>query len=408
VFVVGNSAVRHEDTNIHPAPDGSDRLMPAGSDRPVYLDCCATAPPIPAVIDEVHRFLAVDFGNAGSRTHEYGNLARRRVNLARDEVAALAAAEPDEVVFTGGATEANNLAILGLADALAQRGRRHVVTSALEHKAVLEPIAMLEQRRFEVSRIAADERGLVDPEELLAAIGPQTGLVSVMHVNNETGVIQPLAAIAERLPEEAFFHVDAAQGLGKELQEIAHERIDLISGSAHKLHGPKGVGALIARKRGFTRAPLQPLMVGGGQERGLRPGTIATHLVAGFGTAARAAIEEHAERRRLNEAFRERALAALRPLAPVINGDPARALPNVLNVSLLGIDAEAAIVATKDLIRVSNGSACTSHRYEPSHVLTAMGLPPKRAASALRISWCHLTPEPDWAAVVRRLGVLRG
>lgn len=359
------------------------------------------------MIEEVNRFLAIDYGNAGSRTHEYGNIARRRVNLAREEVAALAGAQADEVIFTSGATEANNLAILGLAETLIQQGRRHVVTSTLEHKAVLEPIALLEQRGFEVSRIGADERGLLDAEELLAAVGPQTGLVSVMHVNNETGVIQQLAAIAERLPEKVFFHVDAAQGLGKELQEIAPERIDLISGSAHKLHGPKGVGALIARKRGFMRPPLKPLMVGGEQERGLRPGTIATHLVAGFGAAARAAIDEHAERQRRNMEFRERALLALQPLSPVINGDATRALPNVLNVSIGGIDAEAAIVATKDLIAVSNGSACTSHRYEPSHVLTAMRLPAQRVVSALRISWCHMTPEPDWAAVVERLAALR-
>lgn len=359
------------------------------------------------MLAEIQRFLAVEYGNESSRTHEYGAAARRRVNLAREEVAALAAARPDEVIFTSGATEANNLAILGLADALTRGGRRHIVTSALEHKAVLEPVTRLEQQGFAVTRIGADDSGLVDPDELLAAVGPETGLVTLMHVNNETGTIQRIARIADELPSECYLHVDAAQGLGKEFDEIAHARVDLISGSAHKLHGPKGVGVLIARRRDYRRPPLAPLMVGGGQERGLRPGTIPVHLVAGFGAAARAALEERAQRAQQNRAFRERALAALRPLEPIINGDAARALPQVLNASFAGIDAEAAIVATKDLVAISNGSACSSHSYERSHVLAAMELDDERIAGALRISWCHLTPEPDWPAFVGRLAALR-
>lgn len=310
------------------------------------------------------------------------------------------------MVFTSGATEADNLAILGLAPALAERSRRHIVTSALEHKAVLEPLALLEERGFTVTRVGTGESGLVDPDELMAAVGPETGLVSLMHVNNETGIVQWIGRIAAELPSEVYFHVDAAQGLGKEFDEIVHPRIDLISGSAHKLHGPKGIGVLINRSREYRRAPIAPLMVGGGQERGLRPGTIPVHLVAGFGTAARAAVEERDLRAQRNQAFREEALAGLRPLDPMINGDYTRALPQILNVSFAGIDAEAAIVASKDLVAISNGSACSSQRYERSHVLEAMKLDEARINGALRMSWCHLTPEPDWAMFVERIAAL--
>lgn len=355
----------------------------------------------------MQRFLSVEYGNESSRTHEYGTAARRRVNVAREEVAAVANARADEVIFTSGATEANNLAILGLARALRSGGRQHIVTSALEHKAVLEPVSQLEREGFSVTRVTAHESGVVEPDAVLAAVRPDTGLVSLMHVNNETGTIQRLAEIAQELGPEVYFHVDAAQGLGKEFDEIAHPRIDLISASAHKLHGPKGIGALIARRREFRRPPLTPLMVGGGQERGLRPGTIPVHLVAGFGVAARAAIDEREHRALANRAFRDRALAALEPLSPCVNGDSSRALPHVLNVSFPGVDGEAAIVATKDLVAISNGSACSSQTYERSHVLAAMNLDEARIAGAVRISWCHLTPEPAWPAVVERLTALR-
>jgi len=329
------------------------------------------------------------------------------VNVAREEVAALVGAQPDEVIFTSGATEANNLAILGMADALGRDGRRHIVTSALEHKAVLEPVAHLASRGFAVTSIGADERGMVDADELLEAVTGNTGLISLMHVNNEIGTVQRIAHIADRLPPHVYLHVDAAQGLGKEFDEISNPRVDLISGSAHKMHGPKGIGVLIARRRAFRRPPLTPLMVGGGQERGLRPGTIPVHLVAGFGTAARAAVQERRARIDRNRAFRDRAVSALQPLAPKLNGDVSRVLPHILNVSFDGIDAEAAIVASKDLVAISNGSACSSHSYERSHVLAAMQLDDDRIAGALRISWCHLTSDPDWSALVTRFAGLR-
>lgn len=400
--MVNDSAVRHLDTNIESATDS------AAAGRPIYLDCCATTPLAPQAVDEIRRFLEVEYGNEGSRTHEYGAAAKRRVNLAREEVAALAAARPDEVIFTSGATEANNLAILGLAAALRESGRQHVVTSSLEHKAVLEPVARLEAEGFEATRVGADESGVVDPAEILAAVRPETGLVSLMHVNNETGILQQLRVLADELPESVFLHVDAAQGLGKETEELSHPRIDLISGSAHKVHGPKGVGTLIARRRGYQRPPLAPLMVGGGQERGLRPGTIPVHLVAGFGAAAAAAATEREERAKRNRAFRERVLAALAPLDPILNGDQERVLPHVLNVSFPGIDAEAAILATKGLVAISSGSACTSGSFARSHVLEAMGLSEERIDGALRISWCHLTEEPNWATFVLKMKGLQG
>jgi cysteine desulfurase len=391
------SAVRHDDS----------KLEGGSAPTPVYLDCCATTPPIPTVVEEVTRYLAVEFGNEGSRTHSYGAAARKRVNQAREEVAQLVAATSDEILFTSGATEANNLAIFGLAPALREAERMHVVTSALEHKAVLEPIARLEEAGFEVTRVGTDASGVVDPEELLAALRPETGLVSLMHVNNETGVLQHLRQVAAGLPDEVYLHVDGAQGVGKEAAEISDPRIDLISASAHKLHGPKGVGALVARRREYRRPPLQPLMLGGGQERGLRPGTVPVQLVAGFGAATATAAAEREERERLNRAFRERALAALASLDPHINGDPDRALPHVLNVSFPGIDAEAAILASKDLVALSSGSACNSGSFERSHVLQAMGLDGDRLDGALRFSWCHLTPDPDWEELVQRLTELR-
>lgn len=397
-FAMLKSAVRHDDS----------KLEADAAATPVYLDCCATTPPLPEVVEEVMRYLAVEYGNEGSRTHGYGAAARKRVNQAREEVAALVAANSEEILFTSGATEANNLAILGLAPALRERGKTHVVTSALEHKAVLEPIARLEKEGFEATRVGADASGVVDPDELLAAVRPETGLVSLMHVNNETGVVQHLRRVAAGLPEEVYFHVDGAQGVGKEMEEISDPRIDLIGASAHKLHGPKGVGALVARRRGYRRPPLQPLMMGGGQERGLRPGTVPVHLVAGFGTAAAAALAEREERARANRAFRQRALTALAELEPVFNGDPDRALPHILNLSFPGVDAEAAILATKDLVALSSGSACNSGSFERSHVLEAMGLDGTTLDGALRFSWCHLTPEPDWAEFVRRLMALRG
>ena len=259
----------------------------------VYLDCNATTPLEPEVQREMLRFFEGEFGNAGSRTHEFGARAKQAIQKARDQVAALVSAQREEVIFTSGATESNNLAILGLAAFGEQSKRRHIISTQIEHKAVLEPLEELERRGFEVEFLAPNSDGRVETEKIHAALRPDTLLVSVMHANNETGVIQPIEEIATILGKHAaYFHVDAAQTFGKLIEPLRNPRIDFISASAHKIYGPKGVGALIARRRGFDRAPLTPLLFGGGQERGLRPGTLPVPLIVGAWPSCRTRVEE--------------------------------------------------------------------------------------------------------------------
>lgn len=373
----------------------------------VYLDCNATAPMDPAVREVVLGWLE-NVGNAGSRTHEYGLRARKAVERARDQVAGVVGARPDEIVFTSGATESNNLAILGLAPFGEASGRRHVVSTEIEHKAVLEPLEALAARGFGVTLVPPASNGVVRAEAVRAAVRDDTLLVSVMQVNNETGVRQPVEAVAAALDgHEAYLHVDAAQGFGKELPALRSPRIDLASISSHKIYGPAGVGALVARRRRFDRAPLACMMHGGGQERGLRPGTLPVALIAGLGAAAERAASEMEARRAQCAVVRERALEALRPLGIRIHGGLDVSLPHVLNFSVDGIDSEALMVGLRDLIAVSNGSACTSQSYAPSHVLKAMGLPPAEVSGAVRMSWCHLTPAVDWSAVAGCIASLR-
>ncbi len=378
--------------------------------EPIYLDCAATTPVDPRVRDVVLHYLDVEFGNAGSRTHDFGDRARAAVERARGQVAAVAAASRSEVVFTSGATESNNLAILGLLEFGLASGRRHIVSTRIEHHAVLEPLGRLAKRDFEVTLIAPGEDGAVDADAIAGALRPDTLLVSVMQVNNETGVCQPIREIAERLARlqhAAYFHVDAAQGFGKQLAPLQHPRIDLISVSAHKLYAPKGVGALIARRRGGERPPLAPLMLGGGQELGLRPGTLPVALVAGFGEAAAIALAEADERNARCQRFKQLLLAGLRPLEPAINGDLARMVPQTVNLSIPGIDSESAIAATRDIVAISNGAACTTATNTCSHVLEAMGLSAERMDGALRFSWHHDTEQPDWPAFVAAIERLR-
>ena len=370
-----------------------------------YLDSNATTPMDPGVVDVVMRYMAEEFGNAGSRTHSWGADAAKAVETARKHVAEIVDSRPDEVIFTSGATESNNLAILGLASHGQADARTHLITTAVEHKAVLEPCEhLVKEHGFDMTVLPVDDSGAPTAEALADALRPETLFVSTMHVNNETGVELPLSQYADVLDgHNAWWHVDAAQGFGKILDPLTNKRIDLMSVSSHKVYGPKGIGALVSRRRKYDRPPLRPLMFGGAQERGLRPGTLPVALIAGLGEAARLAGDQCGRRHDQNVAFRDSVLAALRPLNPLINGDTDRTVPHVLNVSFAGVDAEAAMVATKDLVAISNGSACTSNSYEPSHVLTAMGLDPDRIAGALRISWSHMTPDVDWDAVAARL-----
>ena len=373
-----------------------------------YLDCNATTPIDPRVRDLVLRYLGEEFGNSGSRTHEFGTRAKQAVEQARRQVAAVVGAQADEVVFTSGATESNNLAILGLAAHGEDKQRRHVITTAIEHKAVLEPCDELERRGFSVTRLRVGSSGSVDPDAVAAALRPDTLLVSVMHANNETGILQPISEIARILAgHEAWFHVDAAQGFGKELEPLRNPRVELISVSGHKLYAPKGIGALIARRRGFQRPPLRPLVFGGGQERGLRPGTLPVHLVAGLGLAAELAVKEHATRVAHNQMLREQILAPLLACGARLHGDQGRSLPHVVNLGFEGLDSEAVMLAWKGVVAVSNGSACTSHAYTPSHVLMGMGMAREQVDEALRLSWSYLTEMPDLNAMVAAVAGLR-
>ena len=368
----------------------------------MYLDCNATAPLEPAVQGAVIRWLVEEVGNAGSRTHEYGLHAKNAVQRAREHVAAVVDAEADEVLFTSGATESNNLAILGLALWGEKEDRRHIVSTTVEHKAVLEPLEALEARGFHVTLVEPQPSGAVSAKAIETALRPDTLLVSVMQENNETGVRQPIREIATVLDaHEAWFHVDAAQGFGKELEDLRNRRIDLISISSHKVYGPLGIGGLVARRRGFSRPPISPLSYGGGQERGLRPGTLPVPLIVGFGVAAKLAMKEAEKRKARCVAIREEALAVLEPLGIHLHGAPELTVPHVLNFSVKGIDSEALMISLKDVAAVSNGSACTSQSYEPSHVLRAMGLPEDAIAGAVRLSWCHLTPAVDLASNCR-------
>ncbi len=365
----------------------------------VYLDCNATTPVESEVLEVMMRYLADEYGNAGSRTHEFGMRAKQAVERAREQVAAVIAAKRDDVIFTSGATESNNIVLLGLAASLEGTTRRHIVSTSIEHKAVLEPLEHLAKQGFEVTLVHPDQFGRVDAQAVLDAVRSDTLLVSVMHANNETGVVQPVEAIAAGLPDAVWLHVDAAQTFGKLLASLQNPRIDLISVSAHKIFGPKGIGALISRRRNSERAPLSPLMFGGGQERGIRPGTQAVHLIAGFGMAAQLALRDHEKRNTACLRFRDEVLTATAQLGGQLNGDQGYCLPHVLNVSLPGLNSEAAMVLLKGQLALSNGSACTSTSYEPSHVLVAMGLDRDRIESALRLSWCHLTPIVDWRQV---------
>ncbi|MCB1078480.1 MAG: cysteine desulfurase DndA [Verrucomicrobiae bacterium] len=375
--------------------------------NPVYLDCNATTPLEPEVREVMLRYFTEEFGNEGSRTHEYGARAKQAVQRARDQVAEVVNAKRDEVTFTSGATESNNLAILGLAEVGLESGRTHVVTTTIEHKAVLEPFEVLEKRGFEVTRLACDASGRIDPAALEAALRSETLLVSLMQANNETGIRQPLREVSEILKgHDAYFHTDAARGFGKDLETLRDTRIDLISVSGHKLNGPKGIGALVVRRRGYQRPPIRPLIFGGGQERGLRPGTLPVPLIVGLGTAAEIARRDYEPRRARCRAIRGEALEALGPLLPTFAGNPEFAMDHVLNLAFGDLDSEALMVALKDLVAISNGSACTSSHYTPSHVLLAMGMGEEQANRHVRLSWSHLTQDVPWGAVADRIRTL--
>ena len=359
---------------------------------PIYLDYAATTPVDPRVVAVLNRHLGRDgiFGNPSSSTHALGQAATRAVDVARAHVAALLSADPREIIWTSGATEANNLALSGVLHADARKGR-HLVTSQTEHKAVLDVCRRLEREGYAVTYLAPAPDGLIAPEQVEAALRPDTVLASLMHVNNETGVAQDLAAISAITHSRGvLLHVDAAQGAGKLPLDLHTLPVDLVSLSAHKLYGPKGVGALYVRQRP-NRVRLEPLLYGGGQERGLRAGTLPTHQIAAMGEAFRLAGENMAVEQAHIRDLRDRLWQGLAALGRVgLNGHSERNVAGILNVSFTGITAEALLAALPE-IAVATGSACTSAGHEPSHVLRAMGRDEIQARGAVRFSLGRFT-----------------
>lgn len=356
----------------------------------IYLDYNASAPIAPAVLQVMVDVYQNRSGNADSRTHSYGDEARAVVETARKQVASLLGISPSEVFFTSGATESSNIAIQGLAEYARRSGKRHIITSSIEHKAVLETVRAMERQGFDVDFVAPEPSGRVDAAKIVDKLRDTTLLVSLMHVNNETGIIQPVEELgAELAARDVLFHVDATQSCGKLVDELRTLAYHMLSFSAHKLRGPQGIGVLVLRKKGYRRPPVKAIMYGGQQERGLRPGTIPVALAAGCGAACAFAEANYAEDAVCLKEMKERAMELLdaSELSYAVNGDPGYCLPNTLNVCLHGVSSEALMIATKQYCAVSNGSACTSTDYTPSYVLAAMGLSAERIASSIRISW---------------------
>lgn len=357
----------------------------------IYLDFNATTPIDDRVLEEMIFTYQNNFGNSGSRTHVYGRKANELVEQARREIAAVLDIDSNEVIFTSGATESNNLVLLGLAKWGITQARTHIISSQIEHKAILEPLDHLKSLGFEIDLVPVDSSGRVDSNEIIKLIRPETLLVSLMHVNNETGIIQPVKQIGEYLSTtKTFFHVDAAQSFGKNVIELKEVMYDFLSISAHKIYGPQGIGALVTRRRDYQLPPLSPIIFGGGQEYGLRPGTLPVPLIVGFGKAANLALKEHSIRERKNLALKEKILDQLTKVPHIINGNQEFCSATTINVSFPGIDSEALMLFLEDDIAISNGSACTSKDYKPSHVLISMGLEKPLVESSVRISWGHL------------------
>ena len=362
---------------------------------PIYFDYSATTPVDPRVVEKMVECLTLEgnFGNPASRSHVFGWKAEEAVEEARQHVANLVNCDPREIVWTSGATEADNLALKGAAHFYKSRGK-HIITSKIEHKAVLDSCRQLEREGFEVTYLDPDNKGMIAPEVVEKTIREDTILVSLMHVNNEIGVINDIKAIGEICREKkVIFHVDAAQSTGKIDIDLEDMKVDLMAFSAHKTYGPKGIGALYVRRK--PRIRLESQMHGGGHERGMRSGTLATHQIVGMGEAFRIAKEEMHEETKRVIALRDRFLKGFEGMEEVyINGDLEHRIPHNLNISFNFVEGESLIMALKDLA-VSSGSACTSASLEPSYVLRALGMNDELAHSSLRFSIGRFTTEED-------------
>lgn len=366
-----------------------------------YLDFNATTPIDPDVLTEMINVYQNHPGNAGSRTHIYGQKANEIVIKARTTVASILNIDKSEVIFTSGATESNNITLFGLARWGEQHGRKHIISTQIEHKSILEPLQYLSKQGFEVDFVGVSASGRVDPDTILKRVRPDTLLVTVMHANNETGVIQPIDIIGEALSStETYFHVDAAQTFGKLVPELQTLKYDTLSISGHKIYGPQGIGALMTRRRNYQRPPLQPITFGGGQEGNLRPGTLPVALIAGLGKASEIASREYQNWLNQNNSIKQSLLEQLKGIEYVINGDQEYCLSHTLNISFPSVDSEALMLATRNSIAISNGSACTSHDYKPSHVLTAMGLSEELVEGAIRISWGKIS-QIDFCDIIK-------
>ncbi|MGB9129406.1 MAG: IscS subfamily cysteine desulfurase [Thiobacillus sp.] len=360
---------------------------------PIYLDYSATTPIDPRVAEKMIPYLTEKFGNPASRSHAFGWDADQAVEQAREEVAGLVNCDPREIVWTSGATESDNLAIKGAAQFYKGKGK-HLITVRTEHKAVLDPMRELERQGFEVTYLDPEPNGLLDLDKFTAAIRPDTILASVMHVNNEIGVIQDIDTLGELCRAKGvLFHVDAAQSTGKTPIDLGRLKVDLMSFSAHKTYGPKGIGALYVRRK--PRIRLEAQMHGGGHERGMRSGTLATHQIVGMGAAFRVAAEEMAAENERIRMLRDRLWAGISTLDEVhLNGDMQRRVPHNLNASFNFVEGESLMMAIKDLA-VSSGSACTSASLEPSYVLKALGRNDELAHSSIRFSIGRFTTEEE-------------
>jgi len=370
---------------------------------PIYFDYSATTPVDPRVVEKMVECLTMEgnFGNPASRSHVFGWKAEEAVEQARQNVADLVNCDPREIVWTSGATESDNLALKGAAHFYQSKGK-HIITSKIEHKAVLDSCRQLEREGFDVTYMDPDEKGLIHPQDLEKAIRDDTILVSLMHVNNEIGVINDIKAIGEICREKkVIFHVDAAQSPGKIDIDLQDMKVDLMSFSAHKIYGPKGIGALYVRRK--PRARLEAQMHGGGHERGMRSGTLPTHQIVGMGEAFRIAKEEMHDEAERTKVLRDRFLKGLEGMEEVyINGDLEHRVPGNINVSFNFVEGESLIMALKDLA-VSSGSACTSASLEPSYVLRALGMDDELAHSSLRFSIGRFTTEEDIDTAVTKV-----
>lgn len=375
----------------------------------VYLDYNASAPIDERVLARMIDVYRSHYGNADSRTHIFGTDAKEIVSSARRTIASILAVDSTDVLFTSGSTESNNMAILGLLDYTIKSGRDHFITTAIEHKSVLEAMKHLQAKGCKVDFVSPDVSGRIKPEQILDLVTDKTLLVSMMHVNSETGVIQPIETVGTALAEtRTYFHIDATQGFGKLNETLRNTKYDMLSITAHKLRGPQGVGTLILRRdRTYRRPPINPLMYGGPQERGYRPGTTPVALVAGFALAAELCDKGSATHMERCRGIRELFLESVKGLDYTLNGDQDHCLPSTINISFHGVDAEGLFLAVKDAYAFSNGSACNSGSHAPSYVLTAMGLSEARINEAVRLSWSHDT-EVDFSALVNYVKSIAG